>query len=178
MARAVHAYNKTVWRCKFFDNGKWIISSSQDGTLKLWDAKTLKDLATFVGHKEPVWACDISPNGRWVVSGSFDKSLKIWDVKQKLEVGILEGHEDEIWDCSFFPDGKRAVSACYDSTLKIWDVSYVLDKEREKPRFQARREFSLDRKNISTSNNRLLSAQEIKNGGDFGPILCARDFPR
>ena len=55
-----------------------LVSASDDGTLKVWDAANGKELLTLVGHAGPVKACSLSPDGTWIVSAGEDHTLRVW----------------------------------------------------------------------------------------------------
>lgn len=65
-------------------NGKYIVSGSDDKSLKVWDVTSEKCMATLIGHSDNVNSVAYSPDGRNIASGSFDKSVKIWDVSNLL----------------------------------------------------------------------------------------------
>ena len=53
------------------------MSASRDRTLKVWDARSGRRLATLAGHAHAVERVAVLPGGR-VASGSHDRTLKIW----------------------------------------------------------------------------------------------------
>ncbi len=59
-------------------NGKRVIYSSSDKTLKVWNLETGEELFALTGHTDSVNAVALNSNGKWVISGSSDKTLKIW----------------------------------------------------------------------------------------------------
>ena len=63
----------------FSPDGKRIVSSSGDSTLKFWDAESGQEMLTLKGHSSSVRSVSFSPDGKRIVSGSFDKTVKIWD---------------------------------------------------------------------------------------------------
>ncbi len=62
-------------------DGKTIASGGWDNLVCLWDAKTLRRLATLRGHTEMVHVVAFSPDGTTLASGSGDKTLRLWDLK-------------------------------------------------------------------------------------------------
>ena len=64
----------------FSPDGKRIVSSSYDNTLKIWDAHTGQETFTLKGHKREVVSVNFSPDGKRIVSGCVDNTLKVWDI--------------------------------------------------------------------------------------------------
>jgi WD40 repeat protein len=56
----------------FSPDGTRLLSGSEDGTLKLWDAGSGLLLRTFEGHSEAVTSVAFSPDGTRVLSGSAE----------------------------------------------------------------------------------------------------------
>jgi class 3 adenylate cyclase/GTPase SAR1 family protein len=61
-------------------DGKTVVSTSGDRTLKVWDLETGRCKATLEGHTDIVYGIAITPDGRTAVSGSFDNTLRVWDL--------------------------------------------------------------------------------------------------
>jgi WD40 repeat protein len=62
----------------FSPDGRWILSGGWDGTVRLWDANTGKQLRRYLGHTEGVRGVAISPDGRLAASASDDKTIRLW----------------------------------------------------------------------------------------------------
>ena len=64
-------------------DGRFLVSGSEDVTLKIWDTATGNVLRTLSGHDQPVLAAAISPDGRWIASGGADATVRVWNVRDR-----------------------------------------------------------------------------------------------
>ena len=99
-----------------------VVSSSGDGTVKLWDLAQV-----YSEHpSEPTVgvgaACAVLPSGRIAISARIDGALQIWDVESGQPLSLLEGHASLVTACVALRDGRHVVSASRDGTLKLWDL--------------------------------------------------------
>jgi hypothetical protein len=129
-------YFNSVLAVAFSPDGKLALSGSQDGTLKLWEVSSGRDIRSLTGHSDPVWdmlamlfspessvlAMAFSPDGKLALSGSKDKTLALWEVSSGRHIDTFYG-SSEVNAVAFSPDGKLALSGSDDETLKLWEVS-------------------------------------------------------
>jgi WD40 repeat protein len=142
--------------------------TSRDGvdyihsTVRLWDALTGKEVASFKGHKTPVTSVAFSPDGKALASGSWDSTIKLWDVATGRLLATLrqhdKGNEAEVSSVAFSPDGKTLASASA-RTVKLWDVASrkartaVIGEDRS-PLGANRVAFSPDGKSLFAATDR------------------------
>ena len=115
------AHASGILSTSFSPDGKKIISSSWDKTIRIWDTKG-KLLHILKGHENGVNFASFSSDGKKVVSASSDNTVKIWDVETERCLHTLLGHSSDVNYALFSPDGKMVISSSSDHTIRIWDT--------------------------------------------------------
>jgi WD40 repeat protein/serine/threonine protein kinase len=106
----------------FSPDGHCLASSSNDKTVRVWDAVTGKELLS-LPHADRVESVAFSPNGKHLASASLYGTVNVWNLSTGEEVLTLGGHSDAVHSVTFSRDGRRLASAGADRTVKIWDVT-------------------------------------------------------
>ncbi|KAE9411564.1 WD40 repeat-like protein [Gymnopus androsaceus JB14] len=111
-------HQRQISHVAFSPDGRWAASSSWDSSVRLWEGRTGKFVATLRGHVGAVYRLAWSADGRMLVSASKDATVKIWDLKTYKLKNDLPGHTDEVYCVDFVAD--KVVSGGRDKHLKIW----------------------------------------------------------
>ncbi len=65
----------------FSPDGRRVVTSSDDKTVRLWDAATAQQIQLLGGHTDHVSFAAFSPDGRRIASSSDDRTVRIWDAQ-------------------------------------------------------------------------------------------------
>ena len=87
----------------FSPDGVRIATASQDGTVKIWDAASGKEIITLRGHGSEIQSVVFSTDGKWIATGSGDNSAKIWDAISGKEMLTLAGSLGGVNGVAFRP---------------------------------------------------------------------------
>ena len=63
----------------FSPDGGRVATASYDGTARLWDASSGKELKVLRGHTSSVTAVAFSPDGSRLATASYDRTARLWD---------------------------------------------------------------------------------------------------
>jgi hypothetical protein len=111
-----------VYGCALAPDGNRFLATGYDGTLRLFNAKTYKEIRTLEGHAGKVWTVAFSADGKRAVSGGFDNSVRLWDLASGISKSF-EGHKDYVRSVAISGDGKWLLSGGDDRTVRLWNVS-------------------------------------------------------
>ncbi|XP_037333317.2 transducin beta-like protein 3 [Pungitius pungitius] len=114
----------------------FVVSGSQDCTLKVWDlpadlSTTSGDLhrltprATEKAHDKDVNSVAVSPNDKLLASGSQDRTAKLWSLAAEGSVGMLgvfRGHRRGVWAVCFSPIDQVLATSSADGATKLWSL--------------------------------------------------------
>ncbi len=114
----------------FSPDGTRILTGSDDGTAKVWDARTGTALLDLRGHTGWVLSASFGPDGTRILTGGADKTAKVWDARTGTALLELKGHKYPVGSASFSPDGTRILTGIGDLTDVLDTWSGTMLKER------------------------------------------------
>jgi glucose repression regulatory protein TUP1 len=132
-------HNEPICSMNFSSNAQGLVSSSFDGTIKMWDLQGIhsgKEGNEYIrtletGHTSPVQSVTLTPDARFVLSGSDDSRVQFWDAENGKAQLMLQGHSQTIYSVASSPQGGYFATGSGDRTARIWSYSpYKTPTER------------------------------------------------
>ncbi len=113
-----------VTSMNFTDDGRTLISTSADHTIRLWDLETGEPLGMLRGHNEEVRAGITHPDGKTFFSGSYDGEILAWRLSfagrssqhQTIQRLGVRGRRT-VWRWAYSADGQSIVAIHNDRHL-------------------------------------------------------------
>ncbi|MEA5534192.1 DnaJ domain-containing protein [Crocosphaera sp. XPORK-15E] len=122
-SRYSFGHKGAIFSLDFTSDRKYLVSSSGDHTLRLWNGYNGNFERTFNGHSDIVWSISINSNAQIIASGSADKTIRLWHFNHSQALAILTGHLGSVNTIKISPDGQYLVSGSTDKTIKLWQLS-------------------------------------------------------
>jgi WD40 repeat protein len=105
-----------------FASGDVLVTASLDGTLRLWDGKSVKEVRQ-MSHGGGVNDAAVSPDGKRALSaGLSDNKVRLWDLTTGREMRSFEGHVRSVLGVAFSADGRRALSCDSVCAVRLWKL--------------------------------------------------------
>ena len=103
-------------------DGATLATGGDDGTVRIWDARTGQQQHQLTGHTGPVTAVAYAPDGATLATGGDDGMVRIWDARTGQQQHQLTGHTDGVTAVAYAPDGATLASGGSDGAVRIWDA--------------------------------------------------------
>jgi WD40 repeat protein len=118
----IRAHDDYVMNVVYSPDGKTLATSSQDGTVRIFDATTGRLIYTLPGHAPDIcWRVVYSSDGTMLASGGRDKAVRIWDAATHELIHTLSDHPEAVWGVDFSPDGRLLATSCV-GAVQLWDT--------------------------------------------------------
>jgi RNA polymerase sigma factor (sigma-70 family) len=106
----------------FAPDGTRLASASADGTLRVWDATTGKELQRFAEHMGPVLCAAYSKDGLLLASGGDDCTARVRDARTGKQRLAIDAHPAPVRRVAFSPDG-RVLATYSGGTVRLWTAA-------------------------------------------------------
>jgi WD40 repeat protein len=105
------------------NSGDYLVSASEDATLRVWRVATGECLMTLIGQGGPVHRMVLQADGERALSISGeDETVVVWDVPGECVTHRLMGHLRKVRGLAITPNGRVAITAGQEGRVRVWDV--------------------------------------------------------
>lgn len=110
-----------VTAVEFSPDGLEFVTTSGDGTAKLWSVAPKAMVDTLRRHEGGVSSAQFFPHGDMLATGGEDGRVVVWDLRSGKNLAFTSGNP-EVLDAALSPDGTLLAATTINGPLIVWDV--------------------------------------------------------
>jgi WD40 repeat protein/serine/threonine protein kinase len=123
-SRSLHGHTSVVFQVAFSPDGLRIAAASHDGTVRVWDVTTGKEVVRPpLRHAAGVTGVAFSSDGGRLATASLDGTVRVWDTTSWRPLLVVRDATVGVWCVAFSPDGRRLAWGSTDATVKVGDAA-------------------------------------------------------
>jgi WD40 repeat protein len=122
LTKSLKGHSRDVRGVEFLPNGKAFVSASRDGTVRIWEYPSCRELAVLkLPRQAQANALAVSPDGTLIATGS-DGAVHLWSVDEHKLVAELSP-APLVYDVAFLSTGKVVAAVGDGPTIYRWTVA-------------------------------------------------------
>lgn len=116
----------SIFNVQMSENTNYIVSCSDDRSIKLWDFKTGELLSTAWGHTARIWNLKFYSEDNAVISVSEDLTSRTWTITEDKQLIPNETYQlhlgRHIWGLDVSKDGTHAATGGNDGRVRLFSI--------------------------------------------------------
>ena len=106
----------------FSQDGRYLLTSSTDSKVLLWEVQTGTQLRQFDTPLGWTNCVTCSSDARYVLTGHADNIARLWNLETGEELQQFVGHDAVVSDAEFINDGQTVMTFSHDETVRLWNI--------------------------------------------------------
>jgi transcription initiation factor TFIID subunit 5 len=99
---------------------RYLLSASEDKTVRLWSADLWTCLVAYKGHDRPVWDVRWGPFGHYFATGGNDRVARLFSTEHIASLRMFVGHDDDVTVVAFHPNSAYVFTGSGDRSVRMW----------------------------------------------------------
>ena len=120
-AKSFRAHRKAVRRIAISADGRLLLTTSFDASVKCWDLATLRVVQAFNRHTDSIYDVAFGPGGR-AYSGGMDGTVWVWDIESGDPIGSYHVPSTGPSCMALSADGTVLAAGSLNGRVYVWDT--------------------------------------------------------
>jgi len=117
------SHDDVIRTSRFSANGDRLVTTSRDGTARIWNSADGTPVGPPLQHPDPVVAASFVSGSDEVMTASRRGVLRTWALSTRTSRSLPLRGVSLIGSAAFSGDGKRAVTTDFSSGARVWDTA-------------------------------------------------------
>lgn len=119
---AILNHPNDVKTAEFSKDSKTIVTASNDGICRLWDARSGEILKELKSDFKNMTSASLNSECSKVITAFNNGMVVIWDIAEGKMLKNIKGHQASVTYACFSSDEQYALTASTDKTVRLWNV--------------------------------------------------------
>lgn len=119
----IEGHKSSITHLQITRDDQYVISSSLDGTVRLWDLSNKKQESLMAKIQSGIKSFFLTEQDLLICAGSDDSLIHIWNIVTKSKIGTLSLHFGSATSCTATKNSEFLIIGFCDFTIQIWDLS-------------------------------------------------------
>jgi WD40 repeat protein/serine/threonine protein kinase len=111
----------TVNAAQFTADGRYVVSTGEDGSLKVWNAGSANLVRTIELDDGPAAALALYQNK--ALTGHANGAIVLWDIERAEKLSTFKRNAAQIWSLTFVGRPDRFAASGHDWKVALWDTA-------------------------------------------------------
>ncbi|KAI8903095.1 WD40-repeat-containing domain protein [Gorgonomyces haynaldii] len=121
-SKTLIGHSGPVYGMDFTVDNQFLLTSSQDKTVRLWSMESKTNLVCYRGHNYPVFDVQWARQGYYFATASYDKTSRLYSTDHIFPLRLFVGHLSDVSCVKFHPNCNYLATGSSDHTCRLWDV--------------------------------------------------------
>lgn len=121
LAAELKGHEGPVNQVRFSKDYKYVISASQDCSIRIWSVSNKKELTKINAHIDSANTFVTNGSDNLLFSGGSDGNVCWWDIEQNVELHRTKCHTGPVQSVCFNYNYSVSISGSFDSAVKVFD---------------------------------------------------------
>ena len=96
-------------------------AADPDGTVVIYDARTLKPIGKPILHPPAVGAVTLTQNEKLLITSGRDRAVRVWDIATRQNIVTMQ-HDSYVPVIALSPDDQRLVTVTDEGEMRVWEL--------------------------------------------------------
>lgn len=106
----------------FDSDGDFLLTGSDDGTARVWEVKTGKQVSILRGHTAAVRNAVFSPNGQYILTTSDDQTARLWTASMGQPLEHISPLFSDVQSAQLSSAANRVLIVNSSSAVHVWNA--------------------------------------------------------